>query len=111
MNVLLLLSRLVKGLQLALLCRMNQPEVIETINILFTKIPPAYFTNGDVEMNSTSLPADIRGTVYTCHLKNDNNEGDWNTMYNYYRIAISPQEQSRALTAISATKDKTRLNR
>jgi len=32
-------------------------------------------------------------------------------MYNYYKIAISPQEQTRALVAISSTDNKDRLNR
>ncbi len=35
----------------------------------------------------------------------------WNTMYNYYQIAVSPQEQTRALVAISSTNNKDRLNR
>jgi hypothetical protein len=32
-------------------------------------------------------------------------------MYNYYKNAISPQEQTRALVAISSTDNKDRLNR
>lgn len=32
-------------------------------------------------------------------------------MYNYYKIAMSPQEQTRALVAISSTPNKDRLNR
>jgi hypothetical protein len=32
-------------------------------------------------------------------------------MYNYYKIAVSPQEQTRALVAISSTDNKDRLNR
>ncbi len=31
-------------------------------------------------------------------------------MFNYYRIAISPQEQTRALIAISSTNNRDRLN-
>jgi len=31
-------------------------------------------------------------------------------MYNYYKIAISPQEQTRALQAISSTNNTERLN-
>jgi len=31
-------------------------------------------------------------------------------MYNYYKIAISPQEQIRALNAISSIKNSERLN-
>jgi hypothetical protein len=51
----------------------------------------------------------LLSTVYTYHLKNDDNEVDWNMMYNYYKIAISPQEQTRALIAISSTNNETRL--
>lgn len=57
-----------------------------------------------------SVPADFLSTVYTYHLKTDDNEADWNMMYNYYRIAISPQEQTRALIAISSTNNRDRLN-
>ena len=32
-------------------------------------------------------------------------------MYNYYKIAMSPQEQTRSLVAISSTPNKDRLNR
>ena len=32
-------------------------------------------------------------------------------MYNYYKIAISPQEQTRALIAISSTNNKDQLKR
>jgi hypothetical protein len=32
-------------------------------------------------------------------------------MYNYYKTAVSPQEQTRALVAISSTDNKDRLNR
>jgi len=56
-----------------------------------------------------SIGADLLSTVYTYHLKNDDNEVDWNMMYNYYKIAISPQEQTRALIAISSTNNETRL--
>jgi hypothetical protein len=31
-------------------------------------------------------------------------------IYNYYRTATSPQEQTRALVAISSTNNKERLN-
>jgi hypothetical protein len=58
-----------------------------------------------------SIGADFLSTVYTYHLKNDENEADWNIMYNYYKIAISPQEQTRALVAISSTSNRERLNR
>jgi hypothetical protein len=57
-----------------------------------------------------SIGADFLSTVYTYHLKNDDNEIDWNMMYNYYKIAISPQEQTRALQAISSTNNTERLN-
>ena len=32
-------------------------------------------------------------------------------MYNYYKTAVSPQEQTRALVAISSTENRDRLNR
>ena len=57
-----------------------------------------------------SIGADFLSTVYICHLSNDDNESDWSMMYNYYKIAISPQEQTRALVAISSTSNKERLN-
>jgi len=50
-------------------------------------------------------------TVYTYHLKNNDNEADWNMMYNYYKIAISPEEQTRALRAISSTNNTNRLEK
>jgi hypothetical protein len=58
-----------------------------------------------------SIGADFLSTVYICHLSNDDNETDWEMMYNYYKTAISPQEQTRALVAISSTNNKDRLNR
>lgn len=58
-----------------------------------------------------SISADFLSAVYICHLRNDDNETDWNMMYNYYKIATSPQEQTRALVAISSTKNRDRLNR
>jgi hypothetical protein len=57
-----------------------------------------------------SVPADLLSTVYTYHLKNDDNQDDWNRMFKYYKSAISPQEQTRALIAISSTKNADRLN-
>ncbi|CAF0829161.1 unnamed protein product [Adineta steineri] len=44
-------------------------------------------------------------------MKNDDNENDWNQMYNYYQTATSTHEQTRALVAISSTNNKDRLNR
>jgi len=58
-----------------------------------------------------SIGADYLSTIYTYHFKNIYNETEWNMMYNYYKIAISPQEQTRALVAISSTNNKDRLNR
>jgi len=58
-----------------------------------------------------SVGADFLSTVYICHLSNDDNETDWEMMHNYYKTAVSPQEQTRALVAISSTKNKERLNR
>ncbi len=58
-----------------------------------------------------SVGADFLSTVYTYHLKNDDSDADWNMMYNYYKIAVSPQEQTRALMAISSTNNRDRLNR
>ncbi len=60
---------------------------------------------------SSSVGADFLSTVYICHLSNDDNETDWEMMYNYYKTAVSPQEQTRALIAISSTDNEERLNR
>jgi hypothetical protein len=57
-----------------------------------------------------SVHADFLSTVYTYHIKKDETEMDWNMMYNYYIIAMSPQEQTRALVAISSTNNQSRLN-
>ena len=56
------------------------------------------------------IGADFLTTIYVCHLSNDDNETDWTMMYNYYKIASSPQEQTRSLLAISSTPNKDRLN-
>ena len=57
-----------------------------------------------------SVDADFLSTVYTYHIKNSASETDWNMLFNYYKIAISPQEQTRALIAISSTNDRNLLN-
>jgi hypothetical protein len=57
-----------------------------------------------------SVGADFLSTVYTYHIKNDTNDTDWKMMYSYYNTAVSPQEQTRALVAISSTNNKTLLN-
>ena len=68
---------------------------------------------GDLSVSSwivlLSLDADFLTTVYKYHLQNDNNTIDWDMMYQYCRTAISPQEQIRALIAVSSTNDKSRL--
>lgn len=58
-----------------------------------------------------SVGPDFLSTVYICHLKNDDNESDWTMMYEYYKSAVSPQEQTRALVAISSTSNIDRLKR
>lgn len=58
-----------------------------------------------------SIPADFLSTVYTTHLTHDDNERDFDLMYNYYKTAMSPQEQSRALKALSFTNNTDRLKR
>ena len=60
---------------------------------------------------SFSVPADFLSTVYTYHLKTDDDENDWNQMYQYYQIARTSHEQTRALMAISFTENTDRLNR
>ncbi|CAF0728802.1 unnamed protein product [Adineta steineri] len=101
-------TKLVKSLQFALLCRMNHRGAIEKASLLFQSIPKEYFNNDNVDID---VPADFLSTVYTYHMKNDDNENDWNQMYNYYQIATSAHEQTRALVAISSTNNKDRLNR
>ena len=61
-------------------------------------------------MHWNSIAPDLLSTVYTYHLKNNDNDADWHMMYTYYRAATSPQEQSRALAAVSATTNRDRLN-
>ena len=56
-----------------------------------------------------SISADFLTKVYKYHLKSDNNTADWNTMHEYYQLTISPQEQTRALIALSSTSDMNRL--
>ncbi|CAF1531968.1 unnamed protein product [Adineta steineri] len=103
-------TKLVKSLQFALLCRMNHRGAIEKASLLFQSIPKEYFNNDNVDIEQ-DVPADFLSSVYTYHLKNDDNENDWNQMYNYYQIATSTHEQTRALVAISSTNNKDRLNR
>ncbi|CAF3811776.1 unnamed protein product [Rotaria sp. Silwood1] len=99
-------TKLVKSLQFAFLCRMNHQGAIEKASTLFKSIPIEYFNNGNVDSN---VAADFLSTVYTYHLKNDDNAADWNRMYNYYKIARSTFEQTRALVAISSTNNQDRL--
>ncbi|CAF3616264.1 unnamed protein product [Adineta steineri] len=101
-------TKLLKGLQFSSLCRMDDKDAIQRASKLFKSIPVEYFNGSDVDIN---INADFLSTVYICHLSNDDNESDWEMMYNYYKIAISPQEQTRALVAISSTDNKDRLNR
>lgn len=117
-------TKLIKGLQFSLLCRMNDSNAIERASELFRSIPIAYFNNSDVNIKykinpsksqfeeylPCSISADILSTVYTYHMKNSVDDNDWQMMFNYYKIAISPQEQTRALVAISSTSNRDRLN-
>ncbi|CAF1059093.1 unnamed protein product [Adineta ricciae] len=101
-------TKLLKSLKFGLLCRMNHAGALQKASELFKSIPIEYFNNSNVVIN---VNADYLTTVYESHMSVNDNEADWNMMYNYYRIAISPQEQIRALSAICATKNTTRLNR
>ena len=56
-----------------------------------------------------SISADFLTTVYKYHVKHNNNTVDWDTMYQYSQLTISPQEQTRALIAISSSSVKDRL--
>jgi hypothetical protein len=60
---------------------------------------------------AVSVGADFLSTVYTYHIKHNANQTEWDMMFNYYKIAISPQEQTRALVAISSTNDRGLLNK
>ncbi|CAF0733249.1 unnamed protein product [Rotaria sordida] len=101
-------TKLLKGLQFSSLCRMGYKDAIERASALFKSIPVEYFNGSNVDVN---IGPDFLSVVYVCHLKNNDNETDWNMMYNYYKTAVAPQEQTRALVAISSTKNKDRLNR
>ncbi|UJR17738.1 hypothetical protein I4U23_004636 [Adineta vaga] len=101
-------SKLVKSLRFALLCRMNHVPAILKASMLFQSIPKEYFNNSNINID---IPADFLSTVYTYHLRSDENENDWNQMLNYYQIATSSHEQTRALMAISSTQNRDRLNR
>ncbi|CAF0953859.1 unnamed protein product [Rotaria sordida] len=87
---------------------MGYKDAIERASALFKSIPVEYFNGSNVDVN---IGPDFLSVVYVCHLKNNDNETDWNMMYNYYKTAVAPQEQTRALVAISSTKNKERLNR
>ncbi|CAF1192609.1 unnamed protein product [Adineta steineri] len=101
-------TKLIKGLKFEFLCRMNHADSIRKASELFKTIPIQYFNNSDIGIG---IGADFLTTVYTYHLKHDDNEADWNMMFNYYKIAVSPQEQTRALMAICSTNNADRLNR
>ncbi|CAF1272229.1 unnamed protein product [Rotaria sp. Silwood1] len=101
-------TKLLKGLQFSFLCRMGYKDAIERASALFKSIPVEYFNGSNVDIQ---IGSDFLSTVYICHLKNDDNETDWNMMYNYYKTAVAPQEQTRALVAISSTNNKERLIR
>lgn len=100
--------KLLSGLKFSFLCRMDHEEAIEKASALFRSIPIDYFNGKDVDIE---IGADFLSTVYICHLSNVDNETDWKMMYNYYKIASSPQEQTRALVAICSTPNRDRLNR
>ncbi|CAF3867869.1 unnamed protein product [Rotaria magnacalcarata] len=100
-------SKLLRGLQFSFLCRMDHKEAIEKASALFRSIPVEYFNDSNVDIN---IGADFLSAVYISHLKHDDNETDWKMMYNYYKTAVSPQEQTRALVAISSTNNTDRLN-
>ncbi|CAF1318772.1 unnamed protein product [Adineta ricciae] len=101
-------SKLVKSLQFALLCRMNYSDALDKASLFFRSIPKDYFNNTNDNIN---VPADFLSTVYTYHLTTDDDENDWNQMYQYYQIGRTSHEQTRALMAISFTKNTNRLNR
>ncbi|UJR08425.1 hypothetical protein I4U23_012695 [Adineta vaga] len=101
-------TKLVKSLKFELLCRMNHTDALQKASELFKTIPIEYFNNSNAMINVNS---DYLTTVYVYHMKTNDNEADWNIMYNYYRMAISPQEQTRALLALSGTRNRDRLNR
>ncbi|CAF1636307.1 unnamed protein product [Rotaria magnacalcarata] len=101
-------EKLVKGILFTLLCRMNHPDAIERASGLFKSIPIAHFNNSDVAIG---VAADFLSDVYKYHLQNDDNEADWNNMYNYYQVTTSTHEKTRALIAISSTNNKDRLNK
>ncbi|CAF4388362.1 unnamed protein product, partial [Adineta steineri] len=81
-------TKLIKGLKFEFLCRMNHADSIRKASELFKTIPIQYFNNSDIGIG---IGADFLTTVYTYHLKHDDNEADWNMMFNYYKIAVSPQ--------------------
>ena len=95
----------------------EQPHFIDRFQLSISTTPisisseiiSSIVVNSVHSNNLFSVGADFLSTVYTYHLQYDDNEADWNRMYNYYRIAVSPQEQTRALVAISATSNTTRL--
>ncbi|CAF1112484.1 unnamed protein product [Adineta ricciae] len=101
-------TRLIKGIRFAFLCRMDHKDAIKRASELFRSIPVEYFNGGQVD---TNISADFLSTIYICHISNYDNASDWEMMYNYYKIAVSPQEQTRALIAISSTENRDRLNR
>ncbi|CAF4426902.1 unnamed protein product, partial [Adineta steineri] len=75
-------TKLLKGLQFSSLCRMDDKDAIQRASKLFKSIPVEYFNGSDVDIN---INADFLSTVYICHLSNDDNESDWEMMYNYYK--------------------------
>ncbi|CAF1380877.1 unnamed protein product, partial [Didymodactylos carnosus] len=102
-------ERLLRALQFSSLCRMNSTDALKKASELFKSIPLSYFQNNDnVSLN---ISDDFLSTVYTCHIRNTNNDDDWETLYKYYQLALSPQEQLRALNAISNSKNTVKLQR
>lgn len=73
----------------------------KTQSFLFQRLTPIF---------TCSVGANFLSTVYTYHIKNSQSDADWELMFQYYKIAISPQEQTRALVAISSTNNRDRLN-
>lgn len=75
--------------------------------------PPFHILENDRELIVLlfSVAADFLSDVYKYHLMNDDNDADWNRMFNYYKITTSTQERTRALVAISSTSNKDRLNK
>jgi hypothetical protein len=83
---------------------MNHTEAIARATTLFQSIPVEYFNNSNALISSKndflkfeiidnqflknfSVTADFFSTLCTYHLKNDDDDTNWNMVNNYYKIA------------------------